>query len=148
MAAHLPQMRQSHILQGGRTGRGSFLTPVWRQRGLPTFLWINHALRALTASAHSSACLNGKNGEGSLATCDPAYSMCTQACQYVWPQLASEHTECVPRHGSSILLPARVCTACWSMSMGFSGASALGSWTLAPVPQPHVGNTNCDVHKS
>lgn len=69
----------------------------------------------------------------SLVTCDPGYSMCTQGVA-----IAGD-SERVP--STAILRRVKGCRACRSESTGLSGASAVGCWTVAPVPQPHGDNT-------
>lgn len=57
-------------------GRAARL-PVCRQRGLPTFPWINHASGPSQPAPTPPHALMTRTGEGSLATCDPGYGVCT-----------------------------------------------------------------------
>lgn len=87
------QMRRSYIFHAGWTGRPA---PVCRHR-LPTFLWINHAFGASQLEPTPPHALMTRTREGSLATCDPGYSVCTGDVSIaVGHDQPPEHNQWVP----------------------------------------------------
>lgn len=125
-------MRQSYIFQSGWTGRGSFLSPVCRQCGLPYLLWINHAFRALTAGARSCTCLHDMS-EGRvishLGSWGQRVHMGMSICVATTGLQSASRVSRTQR--ATVLMCVQVCTVCLST---WPVLWAPGQWPTCPSP--------------